>query len=63
MRNNTIQAFYEPDWRTGKAIAAGIEQINGEPMGVAGLWSEWVDRSSGEIVHSFTMLTINADVY
>ena len=56
-----LQAFYEPDWRTGKAVSTRIGHVSGEPMGVAGLWSEWVDSSSGEIVHSFTMLTINAD--
>jgi putative SOS response-associated peptidase YedK len=28
-------------------------------MGIAGLWSRW-KSSQGEIVHSYTMLTINA---
>ena len=30
-------------------------------MGLAGLWDSWLDRATGEIVFSFTMLTINAD--
>ena len=52
--------IYEPDWRSGKAVATRIEAHNGEPLGIAGLWSAW--RSpTGEIVSSFTMLTINAD--
>ena len=55
-----IQTFFEPDWRTGKAIPTQIGLANGEPMGVAGLWAKW--RSpEGETVHSFTLLTINAD--
>jgi putative SOS response-associated peptidase YedK len=55
-----VQAIYEPDWRSGKAVATRIAQADGEPMGLAGLWSWW--RSpEGEVVHSFTMLTINAD--
>ena len=29
-------------------------------MGIAGLWSWW-KSPQGEVVHSFTMLTINAD--
>ena len=52
--------IYEPDWRSGKAVATRIEAHDGEPLGIAGLWSAW--RSpTGEVVSSFTMLTINAD--
>lgn len=54
------EAFYEPDWRSGKAVATRITNSNGEPMGIAGLWSKWTDPSTGEIRFSFTMLTINA---
>jgi putative SOS response-associated peptidase YedK len=52
-------AIYEPDWRSGKAIATRIEGTDGEPLGIAGLWSSW-KASSGEWVMSYTMLTINA---
>ena len=53
-------AIYEPDWRTGKAIATRIERADGEPMGIAGLWERW-KNPAGETVHSYTMLTVNAD--
>ncbi|MCZ4315469.1 SOS response-associated peptidase [Comamonadaceae bacterium G21597-S1] len=54
------EAIFEPDWRTGKAVATRIARADGEPMGIAGLWSWW--RSpEGQTVWSFTMLTINAD--
>jgi len=53
-------AIYEPDWRTGKAVPTRICLADGEPMGIAGLWSSW-KSPKGEIVHSYTMLTINAD--
>lgn len=56
------QAFYEPDWRSGKAIATRIARSDGNPMGIAGLWSSW-KSPKGEWVHSFTMLTINADAH
>lgn len=52
-------AIYEPDWRTGKAIATRISRIDGHPMGIAGLWSWW-KSPKGDVIHSFTMLTINA---
>ena len=55
-----LDAFYEPDWRTGKAIATRIASADGEPLGVAGLWSWW-KPPAGDVIHSFTMLTINAD--
>lgn len=54
------EAIYEPDWRSGKAVATRIARADSEPMGLAGLWSRW-KSPAGEVVHSFTMLTINAD--
>jgi putative SOS response-associated peptidase YedK len=54
-------AFFEPDWRSGRAVATRIAQANGEPMGIAGLWSAW--RSPQGEVLSFTMLTVNADAH
>jgi putative SOS response-associated peptidase YedK len=30
-------------------------------MGVASLWDRWTDTTTGEIMTSFTMLTVNAD--
>ena len=54
------EAFFEPDWRTGKAVATRIENANGQPMGIAGLWATWKSLK-GIVVHSYTMLTVNAD--
>lgn len=53
-------AIYEPDWRSGKALPTRIERTDGEIMGIAGLWERW-KNADGEIVLSYTMLTINAD--
>ncbi|HDS0960536.1 TPA: SOS response-associated peptidase [Pseudomonas putida] len=53
-------AIYEPDWRSGKAVATRITRSDGGVMAIAGLWDEW--RSpAGELIHSFSMLTVNAD--
>lgn len=54
------EAFYEPDWRSGKAVATRIAGTDGEPLGIAGLWSSW-KSSKGDLIYSYTMLTINAD--
>jgi putative SOS response-associated peptidase YedK len=54
------EAIYEPDWRSGKAIPTRISRADGAPMGIAGLYAWWKDPKGMEI-HSFTMLTINAD--
>jgi len=54
-------AIYEPDWRTGKAIATRICRADGEIMGVAGLWEQWQNPDTGQVTHSYTMLTVNAD--
>ena len=52
-------SIFEPDWRSGKAISTRIENADGEPLGIAGLWSCW--KSPKGNVYSYTMLTINAD--
>lgn len=53
-------AIYEPDWRSGKSIPTRISRVDGGLMGIAGLWERWKDPA-GQVVHSFSMLTINAD--
>ena len=56
------QAIYEPDWRSGKARPTRIERSDGQPMGLAGLWDRW-RAPDGQWVHSYTLLTINADAH
>lgn len=55
-----VEAFYEPDWRTGKAVPTRIARTDGQPMGIAGIWTGWKSPCS-EVVRSFAMLTIHAD--
>lgn len=52
--------IFEPDWRSGKPVFTKIQRIDGKPMGIAGLWTGW-RQPKGEILRSFTMLTVNAD--
>ena len=56
-----MQRFFEPDWRTGKSIRTAIQRRDGDAFTVAGIWDRWVDKSTGEVIASFSMLTINAD--
>ncbi|ANN78892.1 SOS response-associated peptidase [Bordetella flabilis] len=54
------EAIFEPDWRSGKAVATQFRRADGAPLGIAGLWDKW-RSATGEWVESYTMLTINAD--
>jgi putative SOS response-associated peptidase YedK len=56
-----MERFYEPCWETGKAVKWSIHRKDQEPFAVAGIWENWTDRETGEIVTSFSMLTINGD--
>ena len=58
--------FYEWQWldKNGKRkqkYELGLP--NDEVFGFAGLWSEWVDVSTGEIIHTYTLLTTEANEF
>ncbi|APW36077.1 DUF159 family protein [Rhodoferax koreense] len=55
-----MAAFFEDDWRTGKAVPTRISRIDGQPMGAAGLWAVWTGPD-GDTLTSFTLLTVNAN--
>lgn len=56
-----VDNFYEPSYESGKAVRWKIELASGDPFGIACLWDRWTDPVSGELVVSFSMLTVNAD--
>lgn len=58
-----MERVYELCWETGKAVRWSIHRQDGEPFTVAAIWDSWTDRATGEIVESFSMLTINADAH
>jgi putative SOS response-associated peptidase YedK len=55
-----MMAFLEDDWRSGKAVPTRIARVDGQPMGVAGLWESWTG-AQGEVIVSYTLLTVNAN--
>ncbi|WP_231969406.1 SOS response-associated peptidase family protein [Polynucleobacter necessarius] len=54
------EAFYEPCYETGKAVRTAIKQVNHEPMALASIWDTWTEPNTGELIVSFSMLTIDA---
>ena len=40
-----------------------FRRADGAPWGLAGLWNAWPDPSTGGVIESYTMLTINADAH
>jgi putative SOS response-associated peptidase YedK len=55
--------FDEPYWGTGKNVWWRFGRADGEPWALAGLWSDWTDPETGEVVLSYTMLTQNCDAH
>jgi len=55
-----MAAFFEDDYRNGKALPTRISRIDGKPMGVAGVWAQWTGPD-GEVLLSYTLLTVNAN--
>jgi putative SOS response-associated peptidase YedK len=55
--------FDEPCWETGRNVWWRFRRADGQPWALAGLWNTWADPTSGELVESYTMLTLNADAH
>lgn len=53
--------YAEPNWETGRNIWWHLKRADGAPWFLAGLWSEWTDKETGEVVPNFTALTCNCD--
>ncbi len=56
-------SFDEPCWESGRNVWWRFRRTDGELWGLAGLWNTWTDKATGEIVESYTMLTLNADAH
>lgn len=58
-----VEDFDEPYWGTGKNIWWRFRRADGLPLAIAGLWNDWTDPATGEVVPSYTMLTINCNTH
>ena len=57
----TAVSYSEPYWGTGKNIWWRFARADGEPWALAGIWDEWTDPQTGEVVPHYSMLTQNCD--
>ena len=55
------EAFYEPNWESGKAVRWRIEMASHAPFAVGGIWES--HGKDDTYFESFSMLTINADAH
>jgi putative SOS response-associated peptidase YedK len=55
-----VDNFYEPCYETGKAVRTQIRLKSEEPFAIACLWDRWKRPETGDVVTSFSMLTVNA---
>lgn len=57
-----VDGFYEFHHFKGKTFPYFISHNNSQtPLALAGLWSEWVDRDSAEIIQSATIVTTSGN--
>ena len=53
--------YQEPNWESGKNIWWQLTRRDALPWMLASLWNDWIDHETGEVVPSFTMITVNCD--
>lgn len=53
--------IYEPCYESGSAVRWKIGQTGAVPMGIAGIYREWINPKDGRRLYTFAMLTVNAD--
>jgi putative SOS response-associated peptidase YedK len=56
-----VEPYYPVHDPTVKSISWGFARADGEAWALAGIWSEWQDKETGEIVPSYSMITQNCD--
>lgn len=53
--------YQEPNWELKRNVWWRLKRADGRPWYLAGLWSDHVDRSTGEVTHTYTAITCNCD--
>ena len=52
-----VDGFFEHHHFSGKTYPYFVQAANHSALCLGGLWSEWVDRSTGELISTFTIVT------
>ena len=55
--------YFEPCWETGRAVRWRVARADGQPLLAAALHERWSPPGPGEPLHSFSLLTANADAH
>jgi putative SOS response-associated peptidase YedK len=58
-----VDAFYEHHHLNGKAFPFHISMRAKSPLTLAGLWDEWVNTETGEIINSVSIITTEANSF
>ena len=56
-------SFDEPCWETGRNVWHRFGRADGRLWALAGLWNTWTNPATGEVIESYTLLTMNADAH
>ena len=57
-----VESWVEPYWGLGsRNVWWSFRRADGSPAALAGLYSEWTDPETGELVPNYTMITQPAD--
>lgn len=56
-----VDGFYEYHHYKSKTYPYFIQSVQDEPLTLAGLWEEWVDKETGEVVQTCTVVTTEAN--
>ncbi len=56
-----VDAFFEHHHFKGKTYPFQISAMDDSPLALAGLWEEWVNKSTGEILPTFSIVTCKAN--
>lgn len=55
--------YMEPNWESGRNVWWRLRRADGAPWFLAGVWGEWTDHSTGEVLPTYSMLTCNCDTH
>lgn len=59
-----VESWVEPYWGLGsRNVWWSFRRADGQPAALAGLYSEWTDPETGELVPNYTMITQSADAH
>lgn len=56
-----LDSFYEYHTQGKKKYPFRISMIDNKPFAIAGLWSEWIDKQTGEIINTCCIVTTEAN--